>query len=67
MGDIVELAGFMTAQEAAGFLGVRARYLYSIKRYLPPTYVGRALLYRREDVERYGANHPNLGKNVSAV
>ncbi len=67
MVEIVELSGWMTAQQAADLLGCNVRYLYRIRRYLPPSRVGRALLYRREAVEKYGLEHPNLGRMIKVA
>jgi hypothetical protein len=64
MEEIVELSGWITSRQAARLMGVSIRYLYRIREYLPPHHIGRALLYRKEDVEAYIASHPRLAKAI---
>lgn len=64
MNEIQTLSGRMIGtQEAANLLGCTLRYLYRIQEWLPPHRIGRSLFYYVEDVERYAAEHPRLGRN----
>lgn len=64
MGELIELSGYISADQAAKLMGVSRKYLYRIQQYLPPYRVGRSLLYRQEDVERYVETHPRLSRAI---
>lgn len=64
MGDVVEISGWVTAEQAAKLMGCTVRYLYRIKKFLPPSRIGRALLYRQDDIERYIEEHPRLSRAI---
>jgi excisionase family DNA binding protein len=64
VGELIELTGWISAEQAADLLGCSVKYIYRIRKYLPPERIGRTLLYRRDAVERYALMHPNLGRMI---
>lgn len=70
--NTVSFRGWMTAEEAADFLGVGRDYIYRLKgvyeaggQGIPGFRLGtsgRALMFRIVDLEAYKKSHPNLGK-----
>lgn len=70
--NTVRFKGWMTAEEAADYLGVGRDYIYRLKgvyeaggQGLPGFRLGdsgRALMFRIADLDAYKKSHPNLGK-----
>lgn len=70
--NTVSFRGWMTAEEAADYLGVGRDYIYRLKgvyeaggQGIPGFRLGtsgRALMFRIVDLEAYKKSHPNLGK-----
>jgi len=68
----IRIKGWLTAEEAADYLGVGRDYIYRLKSVydaggagVPGFRLGesrRILMFRQGDLDAYRATHPNLGK-----
>ena len=65
----INFRDFVSARQAAEMMNVAIDYLWrlrSLGALVPAGKVGNANVYRRMDVERYIAAHPNLGTRRAA-